>query len=105
MSEKHSPEPWRATDDAAWMGGARVWSGLGARMFEASEVDARRIVACVNACAGIPTEALGAGGAGALYRLLNDAEWFYSTADPLPPDGVDAMCALANGLRALGRLP
>ncbi len=35
-----------------------------------SDADARRIVACVNACAGIPTEALEAGALGEVLRLM-----------------------------------
>ncbi len=64
---KYSPEPWRFVDDGKWPGGFSVWTGIGIRIFEASEADARRMVACVNACAGIPTSALESG---ALAKVL-----------------------------------
>ncbi len=56
---EHSPEPWEVGDDAGepWImadGHRSVVHSLGA----VDEADARRIVACVNACARIPTEAL-----------------------------------------------
>jgi hypothetical protein len=39
-----------------------------------AEADARRIVACVNALAGIPTKALEAGALGEALRAVNDVE-------------------------------
>lgn len=45
-----------------------------ARLFECSEKDAERIVACVNACAGIPTEALQKDGHRALLAHLPTVE-------------------------------
>jgi hypothetical protein len=72
MSEtKHSPEPWRAdVDDPSDIldaSGAACASGWsfdepgGWFRQEPAEANARRIVACVNACAGIPTEEVEAG--------------------------------------------
>ena len=60
---QHSPEPWKAIEQAApdWElsssirdkdDGTVVWPGAVGLM------DARRIVACVNACQHISTEAL-----------------------------------------------
>lgn len=67
-----------------------------------------RIVACVNACAGIPTEALEAGRLGEALTLLGGilddadrkaAHGNYGMANALPRD------PLVAALRALGRLP
>jgi hypothetical protein len=57
----HSPEPWRIDEQN------RVTDATGhIVMFGELDCieagDPRRIVACVNACAGIPTEALERGG-------------------------------------------
>lgn len=61
---KHTPEPWRAqawsshaartvlVDDPAALTGKRVIAECD------TEEDARRIVACVNACAGLTTDLL-----------------------------------------------
>lgn len=57
MSELHSPEPWTIDDKV------RVHDANGRDLeydcadgFDANDI--RRIVACVNACAGIPSELL-----------------------------------------------
>ena len=73
----HRPEPWKAIEQAVpdWElsssirdkdDGTVVWPGAVGLM------DARRIVACVNACAGLPTEWL----EGLRTRQL--AEWIVS---------------------------
>ena len=59
MKDKHTPEPWEVTDKRF----IRQSSGrrhVVARVVgsEEMEANARRIVACINACAGIPTEGL-----------------------------------------------
>ena len=55
MKTEHTPEPWSyGEDNDGWYvekDRLQIAHGL-------SEEDARRIVACVNACAGIPTEVL-----------------------------------------------
>ena len=55
MKTEHTPEPWSyGEDNDGWYvekDGLQIAHGL-------SEEDARRIVACVNACAGLPTEVL-----------------------------------------------
>ncbi len=61
MKTKHTPEPWKVKEDK--MAGLLAWdidSNSGLITFESliSQEDARRIVACVNACAGISTEEL-----------------------------------------------
>jgi hypothetical protein len=66
---KHSPEPWRVIADYAAMdayGGQTCIASGG----DGGAVNARRIVACVNACAGLSTEALEAGALGRALRLL-----------------------------------
>lgn len=70
---KHTPEPWRTgnvsttvvadSDDGLHITGATGPDALeyyGGNLIaeSVSEENARRIVACVNACAGIPTEEL-----------------------------------------------
>ena len=64
---EHTKEPWEIRHDPGMFSGAlcivqketsqfvSVWAS------HAREADARRTVACVNACAGIPTELLEAG--------------------------------------------
>lgn len=81
----HSPEPWTTTNEGDVMGQAnRLVSsddtGVGRTITEA---DARRIAACVNACAGIPTEELErrgqkAGDTSIAYEMLRIASDFYA---------------------------
>src|SRR4051794_40796297 len=55
MSEQqHTPEPWHVVDTEPWgiMSGDRRVAEVRA------EGDARRLVVCVNACGGVPDEAL-----------------------------------------------
>ena len=70
MSEQnHTPEPWsidrfggiNAGEELLLLGGIRTPMTAGQRMDE-GKANARRIVACVNACAGISTDALEAEG-------------------------------------------
>ena len=61
---KHTPEPWQAHQDAS----GDVFISSAATSFHIAEIgsedddtaipDARRIVACVNACRGLPTDEL-----------------------------------------------
>lgn len=48
----HTPEPWRVS------GTGHICAGDKVIPYDDLKADARRIVACVNACAGIKTEAL-----------------------------------------------
>lgn len=71
MSDKHIPEPWHAFDSEyggfAIQGSDKNGSiilpilGRTCNFPNHSEANARRIVAAVNACAGIPTAELEAG--------------------------------------------
>lgn len=74
MTQQHTPEPWHAVPganltllavgDAASITRERQLGGV------LSAADARRIVACINACAGIPTEELeGASALSGRHRL------------------------------------
>lgn len=55
MSE-HTKEPWQAVGTVVFMGANE--GGFDIRDCPSPEANARRIVVCVNACAGIPTEKL-----------------------------------------------
>ena len=63
---KHSPEPWKVAEHGSSRRPAAVISAKGHTVAEMphingvalSAADAHRIAACVNACRGIPTEAL-----------------------------------------------
>ena len=55
----HTPEPWQVSAGSQdYTGLCNKDKSIGTGI---SQVDARRIVACVNACAGIPTESLESG--------------------------------------------
>ncbi len=61
---QHSPEPWRALLNGSGPHSIATKASVVVVSFCAgieNPDDARRIVACVNACAGIPTAALEAG--------------------------------------------
>jgi len=73
----HTPEPWRLYPPGACVPHYDVRERIvsdcpsGRSVSDPiSEADARRIVACVNACAGIPTEALEAGAVREALDLL-----------------------------------
>lgn len=60
----HTPEPWHAGDNSTIIYANDGFAVANATVFhgrsepDTSVANARRIVACVNACAGIPTERL-----------------------------------------------
>jgi hypothetical protein len=56
----HTPEPWTSGTDPSHFDAPEVRNSAWA-MYVPTDADARRIVACVNACAGLSTEALEAG--------------------------------------------
>lgn len=124
MSEtKHSPEPWRRGEEHETMVEiethadrlvARVvhppfasssrCQHFGRDPFCEMDANARRIVACVNACAGIPTEALEARALGnALGAAMSGLLAAVDDPDVLPGTRRRATLAL-EALRALGRL-
>ncbi len=90
--EKHSSEPW-VQDDLL------IWGADEALVTRANYADARRIVAAVNACRGIPTEALEAG---ALRQIIEIADTAAETLDCLlEPEG---SVVAHNVRRALAKL-
>jgi hypothetical protein len=146
MSEKHSPEPWQAA--RLDVSGADEFKAYTARCIDegspgdfyivlvqkpdgpadachtgngpASAANARRIVACVNACAGLSTEALEAGALSVLLDATGKRnELDRSIAYHEAPGGnvtfhdgpedyrrtVAAVDRVKTALRALGRLP
>lgn len=64
MTIKHTPEPWQVHQDASgdvFVSSAKTSfhiAEIGSEDDEAVIPDARRIVACVNACRGLPTDEL-----------------------------------------------
>ena len=79
MSAKWTPEPWHIenlwhvlSEDGRLIAGCGGHDSNipGDNTFQDNQTNARRIVACVNACAGIPTEALEAGVVGEMQRSL-----------------------------------
>jgi hypothetical protein len=110
MSERRSAEPWSAIYGLFGDGGGRydeIADATGEVVcgeYGPVEEDARRIVACVNACAGTPTEALEQG---VLARALD----ILVEARPLPSeqcleyDRECLNCRWIEVLRSLGRLP
>lgn len=67
---------------------------------EALDLMARRVAACIHACAGIPTEALESGALGCALQALSDAA--------TPPGTLSRRTVrirAQESLRALGRLP
>jgi hypothetical protein len=118
-------EPWEMDFDGCDSDRAYLKAANGAWMFgdydgALSRVAAARIVACVNACAGVPTAALEAG---ALAKALDAMDTRHrldrSVVYRDGPDGivslvggtldhlrtVSATSAVEDALRALGRLP
>lgn len=79
--DKHTSEPWSQRDQyvrAPAKGKltphiAQICCGNTARPTEQELANARRIVACVNACAGIPTEALETGVISDAAAYIDDA--------------------------------
>jgi len=80
MSEnKHTPEPWICRDNQHYNIGTSEGYAIADMAFEYSSLgqeelkaNARRIVACVNACAGIPTDQLESGEARYVRNELAD---------------------------------
>jgi len=66
MTDKHTQEPWHTFDNGSWTDivddshrhVVTVEQNCGEPYLAMSDADARRIVACVNACAGISTDVL-----------------------------------------------
>jgi hypothetical protein len=116
---RHSPEPWRSVaspwneslsgdqdifDTHGLDAAMTVSTGFDGKGNDLAAANARRIVACVNALAGIPTEALEAG---ALRALIEAAQGIFpwGPVHALPLVRAEAVEKMHAALRALGRLP
>jgi hypothetical protein len=135
MTTEHTPEPWttgsatessnfgdwqariRAKDSNGNVTVAKVLSGNGKEhdTKEVAEANARRIVACVNACAGISTETLDKRGVGGLdvssaerlsFCQQRDAlaEALHKIAEVCNGYGDEAGWACKHARAALGKL-
>ncbi len=90
---KHSPEPWHYVGDS---GAIEDASGhMCAEAWVREDANARRIVAAVNACAGLSTEALEKG---LIDQALSLLRYGYTNDEEIESSVVEV-------LRALGRLP
>jgi len=72
---KHAEEPWRLSGEGK---SGQILSAKGGVVanFGMGGIDARRTVACVNACEGISTEILEAmAGSGAFQDLVRHGDW------------------------------
>lgn len=106
--DKHSPEPWRVEqgsmrDIETATGTTVVWGHDDYSEPTMSEANARRIVACVNACAGMSTEALEGDALDRLVHLAIEAEAYLANARSEYP--LNLAHRLFDHLRFLGRLP
>jgi hypothetical protein len=97
---KHHPEPWSNESGDLCDATGHVL----AFDYEMEKSERVRAAACVNACAGIPTEALEAG----VLRKALDLLKFGSIDESDPCQGDEPgcpECEAVNVLCALGRLP
>ena len=59
MSDQHTPEPWKQDEDSELLITNSELERVGETIVRTdTKADARRIVACINACKGIPTDQL-----------------------------------------------
>lgn len=58
MSQQHTPEPWKHVGQGDIIGANNDDACAAYLRTDIGDANARRIVACVNACAGIPTASL-----------------------------------------------
>lgn len=76
---QHTPGRWEVPGPSPDLIGTTNPRKLVAQTYgdshEEIEANARRIVACVNACAGVPTEALEAFAKHGIFKRLWDTEW------------------------------
>lgn len=107
---KHSPEPWRSDPDCGAILDsndnicAEAWQ-YGTDPEGTAEANERRIVAAVNACAGIPTAALESGALETALRRL-DTVAMAAEEDASAHVSTRSLASQARAaLRALGRLP
>jgi hypothetical protein len=75
---KHTPEPWRLEEDSyssGFRGANDFYVGGIEAVAEVDKANARRIVAAVNACVGIPTEELESGSIRSLDAVYRTLGW------------------------------
>lgn len=95
---KHTTEPWMAWKDGSdrdLFGPATNYTAgqcFHTPDIDACEANARRIVACVNACAGVTTEELEQGGfvTGLIERLEEAPRW-RDVVDELPQEAQEVL--------------
>jgi hypothetical protein len=104
-AEEHTPEPWWIDDDGFIAAGAadsyctvadphcRPTAGYG----DENEANARRIVAAVNACQGLATEALEHGVVAELRQVL--AEFLDAAIDGVTSEFDDERLRLNSAIR------
>ena len=81
MSQQHTPEPWYTDESCGYpcdihdkLNGDLIVRAFGDQVNDVDGVaNARRIVACVNACAGMQTESLESGDLIAAHRAVINA--------------------------------
>ena len=95
---KHTTEPWMAWKDGSdrdLFGPATNYTAgqcFHTPDIDACEANARRIVACVNACAGVTTEELEQGGfVAGLVERLEDAPRWRDVVDELPQEAQEVL--------------
>ncbi len=101
---EHTAEPWRV--DANMQSGAYIRAKDGDLVCSCYHMDgtqgmpaianARRIVACVNACKGLDIDALEAGGEGWLCQYLDESSGEISAARAIADDAVRLLQQLAE---------
>ena len=92
--KEHTPEPWRMhtravayiTSEDHGVADCSCWDDSTQDTMHEKEANARRIVAAINACAGIPTEDLeDAAGEETQWQrlelLAEDAKWYANKED------------------------
>ena len=95
---KHTTEPWHVCEPTEALHAVRTEAGRIVADVGYSDTDAqnrmnaRRIVACVNACAGVTTEELEQGGfVAGLVERLEDAPRWRDVVDELPQEAQEVL--------------
>lgn len=96
----HAKNPWQIFDNKMWSteGYVSILAADGLPIIDAAEIeDARRIVACVNACEGVPTEKLESGGVGSCLQVMREQEAEIERLKLTPPDKrEDLRCVISD---------
>lgn len=74
--EQHTPTPWKVSEKDWYVisNCGHICEMMGPFGYEVNKANARRIVACVNACEGIETEALETMPSGKIARLKKERD-------------------------------